>query len=189
VFTLFYTYLTGLLYLVALPFLPFLALRSKYRRSIPARFFLWKNPPLEADGIWFHVCSFGEARAVKPLAERFERSSLRWSTTTQTGFEVCREISPEQSRYLPFEPLLWFWTRPQKVLVVMEAELWYLLFLLAKSRGAETFLINARISERSWPSYRRFAWFYRRIFARVDHVFAQTERDRERLEALGAGRP
>ena len=95
-------------------------------------------------------------------------------------------MNPKQSRYLPFEPLLWFWVRPQRALVVMEAELWYLLFDLAGRRGAETFLINARISERSWPSYRRFAWFYRRIFARIDHVFAQTEEDRRRLEALGA---
>ncbi len=91
-------------------------------------------------------------------------------------------------RYLPFEPLLWFWVRPQKVLAVMEAELWYLLFYLAKRRGAKTMLINARISDRSWRSYRRFAWFYRKIFLWVDEVYAQSETDRERLETLGAKR-
>lgn len=70
----------------------------------------------------------------------------------------------------------------------MEAELWYLLFYLAGRRGAKTMLVNARISDRSWKSYRRFAWFYRRIFGMIDEVYAQSETDRERLEALGAKR-
>ncbi|WP_457605333.1 lipid IV(A) 3-deoxy-D-manno-octulosonic acid transferase [Nitratifractor sp.] len=187
-FAAFYTLVAWLLWLAALPIVVLLSLCGKYRRSLPARFLLWTNPPLPADGIWFHVCSFGEARAIRPLAERFDPGLLRLSTTTRTGYDACRELAPQQTRYLPFEPLLWFWTKPQKALVVMEAELWYLLFHVARARGAKTFLINARISDRSWPSYRRFAWFYRRLFAEVDRVFAQTERDRERLEALGARR-
>ncbi len=185
-FTALYTVLTAIVYLVVLPFFPVLAFRTKYRHSIPARFWLWKNPPLREDGVWFHLCSFGEARAVAPLVQRFEPELRRLSTTTQTGKTVIEELASEQNRYLPFEPLLWGWVRPQKVLVVMEAELWYLLFDLAKRRGARTFLINARISDRSWDSYRRFAWFYRRIFSRIDRVFAQSEKDRERLELLGA---
>jgi len=186
-FTCCYTVLTAAAWLAAFPFLLLLSFRKKYRYSIPARFFLWRNPPLEPEGVWFHVCSFGEARAVAPLVERFEPELRRLSATTQTGFESIQALSSEQSRYLPFDPLLWFWMKPQKALVVMEAELWYLLFALAKKRGASTFLVNARISDRSWPRYRRFAWFYRRLFAYVDRVFAQSEEDRKRLEALGAG--
>ena len=36
----------------------------------------------------------------------------------------------------------------------MEAELWYLLFLFAKKEGAKTLLINARISDKSYKSYK-----------------------------------
>ncbi len=185
-FTCCYTLLTAVAWLVALPILFLFSFRKKYRSSIPARFFLWRNTPLKPEGVWFHVCSFGEARAVAPLVERFDPDIRRLSATTQTGFESIQALSAEQSRYLPFDPLLWFWMKPQKALVVMEAELWYLLFALAKRRGAATFLVNARISDRSWPRYRRFAWFYRRLFAHVDRVFAQSEADRKRLEALGA---
>jgi len=186
VFACFYTFVTAAAWIVALPFFLLVSLKSKYRYSVPARFFLRHNPPLKADGVWFHCCSFGEARAVAPLAERFETERLRMSAATRTGWEVIRSLAPRQSRYLPFEPLLWFWIRPQKALVVMEAELWYLLFFIAKRRGAKTLLINARISERSWPKYRRFSWLYRRVFAKVDLVYAQTETDRARLETLGA---
>lgn len=153
--------------------------------SIPARFFLWKNKPLKPDGIWFHSCSFGEAKAILPLVEQIPHDLLRMSTTTQTGFEAIQSYT-EESRYLPFEPLLFPWLKPQKVLVVMEAEFWYLLFALAQKRGAKTVLINARMSDRSFPKYQKMAWFYRHIFKHIDEVYAQTVLDKERLETLGA---
>lgn len=184
-FALFYTLLAGLIYLLIAPILIILSFRSKYRESIPARFFLFKNPPLDSGGIWFHACSFGEARALKALAKKFDKSLLRGSVTTQTGFEAMGEYIP-QRRYLPFEIFLWFWIRPQKALVVAEAELWYLLFFITKRRGAKTFLINARVSDNSWNSYKRFAFFYKRVFENIDFVYAQSSIDKERLEILGA---
>ena len=68
----------------------------------------------------------------------------------------------------------------------MEAEFWYLLFALAKKRGAKTLLINARMSDRSFHKYERMAWLYRKIFAQIDEVYAQSQIDKERLEKLGA---
>ena len=120
-----------------------------------------------------------------PLLEALNDRPLALSITTQTGYEAGRKLI-DTVRYLPFEPLLWFWVRPQKALVVMEAELWYLLFYLAKRRGAVTLLINARISDRSWPAYRRFRGLYRQIFAQIDTVYAQSVKDAERLRELGA---
>jgi len=174
------------IYFIALPFLLLFSFKSKYRYSLPARFFLWKNAPLQPGGIWFHSCSFGEAKAIKPLVDALPRESLRMSTTTQTGYEVISAYT-EESRYLPFEPLLFSWMKSQKVLVVMEAEFWYLLFALAKKRGARTLLVNARMSDRSFPKYLKTAWLYRQIFKYIDEVYAQTEIDKERLELLGAG--
>jgi len=184
-FILFYTVVATLLYLIALPFLLIFSLKTKYSRSIPARFFLWRNPPLTKNGIWIHSCSFGEARAIRPLLKSIPSSLLRLTTTTNTGYE---EISRQtgESRFLPYEMLLFFWMRPQRILLVMEAELWYLLFFLARRKGARTLLINARMNERSYPRYLRIKWFYRRIFAQIDAVYAQTAEDKERLEKLGA---
>jgi len=119
------------------------------------------------------------------LVDALPRDILRMSTTTQTGFEAITAYT-EESRYLPFEPLLFPWLKPQKALVVMEAEFWYLLFALAKGRGAKTLLINARMSDRSFPKYQKIAWLYRHIFKHIDEVYAQTAKDKERLESLGA---
>ena len=180
-----YSVVSFLIYLTALPLLFLFSFKSKYRHSIPARFFLWKNKPLKPGGIWFHSCSFGEAKAIKPLVDLLPEELLRMSTTTQTGFGVISEYTQE-SRYLPFESLLFFWLKPQKVLLVMEAEFWYLLFALAKRRGAKTLLINARMSDRSFPKYQKIAWLYRQIFKYIDEVYAQTQMDKVRLELLGA---
>ena len=172
-------------YLLFLPLIAIFSFKKKYRRSIPARFFSWKNPPLPSKRIWFHACSFGETRALKPLIDKLPNDQIVLTTTTQTGFAEG-EKSFKVVRYLPFESLLWFWLRPQKVLVVMEAELWFLLFYLAKKRGAKTVLINARISDRSLHRYLRFSWFYKKIFSYIDLVYAQSEIDKKRLEQLGA---
>lgn len=180
-----YSFFSLLIYSIALPFLVLFSFKTKYRDSLPARFFLWENKPLKSDGIWFHSCSFGEAKAIKPLVDLLPQDVLRMSTTTQTGFKVIGEYTKE-SRYLPFEPLLLGWIKPQKALVVMEAEFWYLLFALAQSRGAKTLLINARMNDRSFSKYEKLRWFYRQIFKHIDEVYAQTELDKERLESLGA---
>ncbi len=180
-----YLFLALLIHALATPFLWFFSGKEKYKNSIPSRFFLRNNPPLQEDGIWFHACSFGEMKALAPLVASLPKEKLRFTSTTQTGYEESLKYSSE-SRYLPFESLLQFWMKPQKILVVMEAELWYLLFALAQKKGTKTILINARISERSYPKQLRFKWFYQKIFANIDTIYAQTLIDKERLEALGA---
>lgn len=187
-FSLLYFLLAAAFYLLALPLILLLAFKPKYRASIPARFFLWNNPPLRTKGVWFHVCSFGEARAIKPVLERLgETTPVGISTITHTGFEEARKYKAEV-RYLPYELFLPLWVKPQRTLVVVEAELWYMLFAAASARGAKVILLNARLSERSFPKYRRFAWFYKRIFAYCDTIFVQSIEDKLRFEALGATR-
>jgi 3-deoxy-D-manno-octulosonic-acid transferase len=186
-FFILYGVITSVIYIIALPFLFLFSKRkTKYKISIPARFFLKDNRSLSPNGVWFHVCSFGEARAIYPLLDALPNDILRLTTTTQTGHEAIYQKQPRESRYLPFEPLLFLWLKPQKVLVVMEAEFWYLLFTLSKRRGTKTLLINARMSDRSFHKYERMAWLYRQIFKYIDEVYAQSSIDKERLERLGA---
>ncbi|MGB5964762.1 MAG: lipid IV(A) 3-deoxy-D-manno-octulosonic acid transferase [Sulfurimonadaceae bacterium] len=184
-FTLLYFSLAALLHLAALPFLLLLSFKAKYRESIPARFFLKKNSRFSKDDIWFHVCSLGEARALHPLLEKLEERDVSISTITHTGHAEASKYEAEV-RYLPFESLLPFWIRKHKMLVVLEAEFWYLLFAVARAKGAKVVLLNARMTERSFPKYMRLRWLYAKMFRRVDKIFCQSEADKKRFEALGA---
>ena len=183
-FSIFYYLVLSFIYILAIPYLLFKSKNPKYKKAIPAKFFLVDNNSFEDNGVWFHSCSMGETRAIKPLVENY-KDVANISVITNTGFEEASTIT-KNVKYLPFEIFLPFWITKQKVLVVMEAELWYLLFLIARKKGAKTFLINARISDRSYKSYKRFSFFYKKIFENIDKVFAQSQLDKTRLEELGA---
>ena len=184
-FTLLYFAIAAILHLAALPFLVLLSFKAKYRESIPARFFLKGNPRFKQDDLWFHVCSLGEARALKPVLEKLPERAVSISTITHTGHAEAQRYRGEV-RYLPFESLLLFWVKRHKVLVVLEAEFWYLLFAVARAKGAKVVLLNARMTERSFPKYMKLRWFYRRLFERTDKIFCQSEADKKRFEMLGA---
>lgn len=175
-----------MLLFVALPLLIYLSFTKKYKESIPSRFFLFKNPTFTTtDAIWFHVCSLGEARALKPLLELLHNKKVLITTITHTGQTQAKKYDA-QVRYLPYEAFLPFWIKKQKIVVVLEAEFWYLLFAVASAKGAKVVLLNARISDKSVNKYLQFSWFYKKLLYYVDTVYAQSEVDKNRFLALGA---
>ncbi len=178
-----YYLLSWLLWLLcALPLLLVSFVSKKHKQGFKARFFLYKNPPQAPASVHFHACSFGEVRALKALISKFES---RISVITQTGFDEAKNLA-KSVNFLPFENFIPLWFKPCKVLVVFEAELWLMLFFVAKLKGAKTLLINARISQKSYPKYQKFAFLYKKIFSYIDEIYAQSEADKERLENLGA---
>jgi 3-deoxy-D-manno-octulosonic-acid transferase len=185
-FTLLYFILSLVLYIIALPLLIYLSFKQKYRESIPARFFLFKNQKFKSsDGIWFHVCSLGEARALKPILDLLGGYDIKITTITQTGHNEAKRYNADV-RYLPYEMFLPFWIKKQDFLIVLEAEFWFLLFSVARAKGARVILLNARISENSAKKYLQFTWFYKKLLSKVEIIYAQSEADKNRFLALGA---
>ena len=164
--------------------LAILAFKKKYRASIPARFFLFKNPKFDASRVHFHACSFGEVRSIAPLVSKF-KDAAAVSVVTKTGFDEAKKIT-SNTRFLPFEIFLPFWLKPAKITVIFEAELWLGLVFWAKFKGSRVILINARISDRSYKSYIKFGFFYGYLFKFIDKIYAQSDLDKQRLERLGA---
>jgi len=174
------------LYIAALPLLIYLSFKDKYKQSLPSRFFLLKNPKFKnSDGIWFHVCSLGEARALKPILESLRGVDVKITTITQTGQAEAQKYDADV-RYLPYEIFLPFWIKKQKMLIVLEAEFWFMLFAVMAAKGGKIVVLNGRISEKSVDKYLQFAWFYKKIFAHVEIIYAQSQVDKNRFLALGA---
>jgi len=181
----FFYYLFALfIYLISLPFLILLMFKKKYKHSIPARFFLYKNPPFKKKDYHFHACSLGEVKTLNPIVKEF--NSLNLSVITQTGFNEAKKYKNADVRYLAYEIFLPFWYKECKNLIVLEAELWYMLFFIAKKRCNKTILLNARISDKSYPKYLKFKWFYKSLFKHIDLILAQSEVDKKRFLELGA---
>ncbi len=173
------------LHILALPLLFVLSFKHKYRQSIPARFFLKNNPRFVKNGVWFHACSVGEVRSLLPIINRLDGEDINITAITQTGVNSVDRTKVDV-RYLPFETFLPFWVKRNKILVVLEAEFWFMLFFVAKLKGAKIVLLNARISDRSYGKYLKMRWLYSHIFKLTDMLYCQSEIDKKRFETLGA---
>jgi 3-deoxy-D-manno-octulosonic-acid transferase len=75
--------------------------------------------------------------------------------------------------------------KPQ-LIVIAETEFWPNLLHLARKRQTSLAIVNARISDRSFPRYKRFKWFFGRVLSEADLFLAQTAEDAQRLRDIGA---
>ena len=185
--------------LVSLPYwLAQMLLQGKYRAGLPER--LGKVPDRmslhpKRPAIWIHAVSVGEVLAVTGLAaelkKRLPNYRLVVSTTTDTGQKLARaRFGAENVFYFPLDFKFAIrsylqWLHPELV-VLAETEFWPNFLRLSHSSGARVAVVNARISDRSWPGYRRFRWLLARILKNVDLFLAQTAEDARRLESIGA---
>jgi 3-deoxy-D-manno-octulosonic-acid transferase len=186
--------------LASLPYWLFqMARHGKYRKGVGERLGRVASrlqlPGRQEPVIWVHAVSVGEVLAVAGLVEelrrRFPRHRIFISTTTDTGQALARQRFGEANVfYFPMDfasairPYLQA-LRPQLV-VVAETEFWPNFMRLAHASGARVAVVNARISDRSWPKYRRFRGLLRRLLANVDIFLAQTPEDAARLRDIGA---
>lgn len=184
---------------LSLPWWIFQILRSsKYRAGLTERLGFVPERLRKAaqpGSIWVHAVSVGEVLAVTNLVRELQASNPEHrvfiSTVTQTGQYLARgRFGEDRAFYLPIDLGLALRSylallRPS-LLVLAETEFWPNLLHLIKKRGAAVAAVNARISDRSFPRYRRFRWFFSRVLGEIDLFLAQTEEDARRLVAIGA---
>jgi 3-deoxy-D-manno-octulosonic-acid transferase len=72
------------------------------------------------------------------------------------------------------------------LIVIAETEFWPNFLRLAHASGARVAVVNARISDRSFPRYRRWRFLLTGVLQAVDMFLAQTETDAQRLVDIGA---
>ena len=193
----FYNLVLILALLVSAPWWLFLMVTTqKYREGFLER--LGAVRPLKGgDGrpmIWIHAVSVGEvlavSRLVKTLDAKLPGYFVAISTTTRTGQELARErFGRERVFYCPLD-LRWavnIYLRERKpaMLVLAETEFWPNLMSRCFRLGVPVVVVNARISDRSWPRYRRLRGLWRPFLSRLTAVLAQSELDAKRLRALG----
>ena len=144
--------------------------------------------------LWVHAVSVGEvlavSRLVKALDAALPECFVAVSTTTRTGQALARErFGAERVFYCPLD-LPWAVRayldalRP-RLLVLAETEFWPNLLHGCFRRKIPVAVVNARISDRSWPRYRLLRGLWRPLLSRLSRALAQSETDSGRLRALG----
>ncbi|RUZ52050.1 3-deoxy-D-manno-octulosonic acid transferase, partial [Mesorhizobium sp. M7A.F.Ca.US.003.02.2.1] len=144
--------------------------------------------------IWIHAASVGETIAVVPLVESILDYGVNivLTTGTVTSAQVADErlgdriihqyvpldLKPAVSRFLDhWQPDL---------AIIAESEIWPMTILELGARRVPQVLVNGRLSDRSFKSWKKRANIAEALFENLAHVVAQSDVDGERFLALGA---
>jgi len=194
----FYSLLLWCAALLSLPWWLVQMLRlGKYRSGLGERlgFVPERLKAIRAGCIWVHAVSVGEVLAVSQLIAELQKKyparQILVSTTTATGQALARQrFGADRVFFMPldfgFAVRRYLKALQPQLIVIAETEFWPNLLHLARKQQTSLAIVNARISDRSFPRYRRFGWFFRRVLAEVDLFLAQTGDDAQRLREIGA---
>ena len=146
--------------------------------------------------IWIHAVSVGEVQVagqlMRAMRERDPAVRFVFSTTSSTGWKQAEgQIGPED--VLIYNPLDFAGcvkraldTVKPKAIVLTESEIWPNFIRAAKKCGIPLYIVNARVSDRSAPRYRRLRWFFGEVLRAFSKIYAQSDLDAGRLVAAGA---
>jgi 3-deoxy-D-manno-octulosonic-acid transferase len=170
---------------------------GKYRRGLGERFGVVPQRIRSQlkPSIWIHAVSVGEVLAVSELVRQlrseYPEHRVVVSTATDTGQKLAASrFGADSVFYFPFD--LEFCIKPYfdalrpELIVIAETEFWPNFLRTAHTHGVRVAIVNARISDRSLPGYRRWQHLLSRVLSNVDLFLAQTPEDARRLTEIGA---
>ena len=145
--------------------------------------------------IWIHAVSVGEVnlctQIINALEPRVPNVKIVVSCTTTTGMAELRNKLPSRVTriYYPIDRRKFVKRalsiiNPQAVILV-EAEIWPNFLWRVGDLKVPLFLANARLSDRSFPRYKKYGWLFKDLFGAFTGVGCQNETDAQRLREVG----
>ena len=139
--------------------------------------------------VWFHCASVGEVRSIKKIVDTLRQDnkdiSIIISTMTATGRQIAVDyIKADKAFLLPIENSravsMIISYMNVSVLVIVDTELWPNLIFTA-SNQIPVFLINGRISDKTYKTYKRFKFIFKSVLKRFSAIMTKSELDEERF--------
>ncbi len=167
---------------------------SGYKKFFLNRFgySLERFPSSEKKIIWFHAVSLGEVigseALIKKLLQNFD---IVLTTSTPTGLRKAKDIHSKNIviHYAPWD-LIFIINRfinfyKPRAILVFETELWPTMISMANKKNIPLYLMNGRLSEKSYRRYALWSWFFSEVLQSISFLFVQTNAHRERFLKLG----
>jgi 3-deoxy-D-manno-octulosonic-acid transferase len=167
---------------------------SKKRAGIFRKLGFYTNKDIKAPFV-IHCVSVGETLSVVPFVKKLSeliKKNIVFTTTTYTGWAVANDKVKsyvQKIEYFPFDfifSVIMFYTiyKPSCI-ILTETEIWPNMIYIAKFKNIPLFIINGRISDRSFPRYKAFKFFFK-TFLDYPYFLMQTESDKSRVIEMGA---
>ncbi|WP_421133338.1 3-deoxy-D-manno-octulosonic acid transferase [Alteromonas sp. A079] len=151
--------------------------------------------PKTLNGYLFHCVSVGEVVAASCLIKKIMISEpdaqITITTSTATGSARVRDIYGDTVHhfYLPFDFSLSMAAMLRRIkpkaVIITEVELWPNLIHECWLRNIPTFVVNARMTERSARRYAKINTVFLPMLKKLTHVCAQGQRDYTSYLSLG----
>lgn len=173
--------------------------RGNWRPGFKQRFGQYDNKIKQSltnrQVLWMHAVSVGEMNVcmqlIRALEPRVPNLKIVVSTTTTTAMgELQKRLPPNIGKiYYPIDRRPYvnraIATVHPNAIVLIESEIWPNFVWRARALGKPLFLVNARLSPRSYPRYKKFGFIFRNLFASFTAVAAQSEDESVRLREVG----
>ena len=194
-----YRILFPLLLIPALPYYFWRMLRrGGYGTGFSQRFGFFPAQGPKTPGkrrFWLQAVSVGEIEAIGPLLRQLQatgQAEIILTTTTSTGYRLAKERYADVAQAIgifpadlwPCSALAWRRIRPD-VVILVEGELWPEHLAQARARGIPAYLINGRISDKSFARHQSFLKLSRHVLSHFKQIAAGSEEDVRRFRTLG----
>lgn len=146
--------------------------------------------------VWIHAVSVGEVLACERLiADLKAKLPPEWrivvSTTTATGQQMAKtKLKGVRTFYFPLDFAFivrrYLHSLKPSLFITMESEFWPRMLVECARSGIPVAVVNARVSDRSFPRYMRLRALWKPLLAKVTLFLAQGEESAERLRRIGA---
>lgn len=191
----FWEILSTVFFYITLPFYYLERVLHKKSGGWKEKFGFCEN--MESDKvIMLHGCSVGEIVAVEDMAkkikENFPEYKLVVTTSTLTGQNIAKIKLSSVADYITFFPfdiptcVGRFLKRINPSLVLIaETEIWPCFAYGCKKNNIPLFIINGRISDLSYKSYRFAKPFFKMVFKNYTSIYTQSKEDKEKFVSIG----
>ncbi len=146
--------------------------------------------------IWFHGASVGEIQSIIPLIEKFEKNKkikqiLITSNTVSSSFiiknlkfrKTIHQFFPIDCNFIS-KKFLNYW-KPSKAFFI-DSEIWPITVRNLYLRNIPIFLLNGRITKKSFNRWKVFSSFAKSIFGKFNLCLSSNSETKNYLKKLGA---
>ncbi len=144
--------------------------------------------------IWVHCASLGEVKIALRLIREITKvynlcpSEILLTTTTLAAKNFAKKIHEDTYLF----PIDYFFIMRRfikkvlpKVLIILETELWPNYLYFVKKFGGKIFLLNGRISKKSFVFLKTFKWLFLKFINNIDLFLVREQIDFLRFKNLG----
>lgn len=193
-----YSIISTFLFILVLPFWYIISrFNSKLGYGFKEKLGFRLGKPLEKKSIVFYGVSVGEILALQNLIKRtkqeFSTYNIVIATGTKTGQETAKKKLGDVADYITYFPFDFPFcinsflnkTNPE-VVIIAETELWPNFAYIMKKRNLPLYIVNGRMSDRTYGSYKKLSFFFAPILKKYTKILTQSESDNNKLISIGA---